>query len=126
LTIEPNAFAFRRRCCSWQGQRRAWPRPRPAPPQVCSIEVAKGYGAAEWREDLKRILKRAGLEGRDAVFLLADSQIIQEGFLEDVNNVLNSGGLRTRVSGFASCVSRVRGRRSRRGVAPRGGELRGG
>jgi dynein heavy chain len=53
--------------------------------------VAKGYGAAEWRDDLRRVLKRAGVEGRDCVFLLADTQIIQEGFLEDVNNILNAG-----------------------------------
>lgn len=54
--------------------------------------MAKGYGTAEWRDDLKRILKRAGLEGRDCVFLLADTQIIQENQLEDINNVLNAGG----------------------------------
>lgn len=58
---------------------------------MCSIEVGKGYSAAEWREDLRRVLKRAGVEGRDVVFLLADSQIVQEGFLEDVNNILNAG-----------------------------------
>jgi hypothetical protein len=73
---------------------------RPNPHQVCGIEVAKGYGAAEWRDDLKRVLKRAGLEGRDCVFLLADTQIIQEGFLEDVNNILNAGKERPRL-GFS-------------------------
>ena len=59
--------------------------------QLCTIEVAKGYSAVEWREDLKRILKRAGLEGRDCVFLLSDTQITKEGFLEDINNLLNAG-----------------------------------
>lgn len=34
--------------------------------------------------------KVAGLEGRPLVFIFADSQITNEGFLEDINNVLNS------------------------------------
>lgn len=59
--------------------------------EVATIEVSKGYGAQEWRDDLRRVLKRAGLEGRDTVFLLADGQVVQEGFLEDVNNILNAG-----------------------------------
>ncbi|KAF8071068.1 Dnah1 [Scenedesmus sp. PABB004] len=42
-------------------------------------------------QDLKRVLLKAGLEGRDTVFLLRDTQIVQEAFLEDVNNILNSG-----------------------------------
>lgn len=42
-------------------------------------------------QDLKRVLKKAGLDGRDTMFLFSDSQIIQEGFLEDLNNILNAG-----------------------------------
>jgi hypothetical protein len=45
--------------------------------EVFSIEIAKGYGANEWREDLRRLLRRAGCEGREVVFLLSDTQIIQ-------------------------------------------------
>ncbi|WIA31960.1 hypothetical protein OEZ86_002815 [Tetradesmus obliquus] len=59
--------------------------------EVVQIEIAKGYGNNEWREDLKRVLKKAGLEGRDTVFLFSDTQIMQEGFLEDLNNILNAG-----------------------------------
>jgi dynein heavy chain len=44
-----------------------------------------------WLQDLKRVLKKAGLEGRDTVFLFSDTQIVQEGFLEDINSILNSG-----------------------------------
>lgn len=47
--------------------------------------------AATLVQDLKRVLKKAGLEGRDTVFLFSDTQIIQEGFLEDLNNILNAG-----------------------------------
>jgi len=45
-----------------------------------------------WLQDLKRVLKKAGLEGRDTVFLFSDTQIVQESFLEDINSILNSGG----------------------------------
>lgn len=42
-------------------------------------------------QDLKRVLKKAGIEGRDLVFLFIDTQINHEGFLEDINNILNAG-----------------------------------
>ena len=37
------------------------------------------------------LLKRAGLEGKPHVFLFADSQIKDEGFVEDINMILNTG-----------------------------------
>ena len=58
---------------------------------LVGVEISKGYGRAEWRDDLKRVLMRAGVEEKPTVFLFADTQIIFEGMLEDVNNILNSG-----------------------------------
>ncbi|XP_048578532.1 dynein axonemal heavy chain 1-like isoform X2 [Nematostella vectensis] len=55
------------------------------------IELAKNYGVAEWREDLKKILLKAGVENKSMVFLFSDTQIKSETFLEDLNNVLNAG-----------------------------------
>jgi dynein heavy chain len=55
------------------------------------IELVRGYGMAEWREDLKRVFMQAGLDNKPTVFLLNDTQIVNEGFLEDVNNLLNNG-----------------------------------
>ena len=55
------------------------------------IEVAKGYGKNEWRDDLRKVLMMAGCEGKNVVFLFTDTQIVQENFLEDINNILNSG-----------------------------------
>ena len=40
---------------------------------------------------MKSFLKLAGGNGEGTVFLLADSQIKDEAFLEDANNLLNSG-----------------------------------
>lgn len=35
----------------------------------------------------------AGAKNEDTVFLFTDTQIVQEEFLEDINNMLNSGFL---------------------------------
>ena len=55
------------------------------------IELCKGYGGAEFREDLKSLYNIAGIEGKPVTFLFTDNQIVEEGFVEDVNNMLNSG-----------------------------------
>ena len=40
---------------------------------------------------LKALLKAAGKEGKTTVFLLTDTQIKEESFLEDVDGLLNAG-----------------------------------
>lgn len=49
--------------------------PPPTPLQVFQVEISKSYGRAEWREDLKRVLKRAGADVQPTVFLLSDAQV---------------------------------------------------
>ncbi|XP_047461369.1 dynein axonemal heavy chain 3 [Mugil cephalus] len=55
------------------------------------IELTKNYCMSDWREDLKRMMLKAGIEGRSLVFLFNDSQIKDEAMLEDVNMLLNTG-----------------------------------
>ncbi|KAI9002652.1 dynein heavy chain and region D6 of dynein motor-domain-containing protein [Gaertneriomyces semiglobifer] len=55
------------------------------------IELTRAYGHVEWREDIKKLYRAAGLEGKNTVFLLSDTQIKNETFLEDINSILNSG-----------------------------------
>ncbi|KAG3118423.1 Dynein heavy chain 6, axonemal [Phytophthora idaei] len=55
------------------------------------IEITRGYGTNEFHEDLKKLMISAGVGGQSTVFLFTDSQIVEESFLEDINNVLNSG-----------------------------------
>ena len=46
-----------------------------------------------WREDIKKILMQTGLENRQTSFLFADTQIVNEQMVEDLNSILNSGDI---------------------------------
>eukprot|EP00798_Chlamydomonas_sp_ICE-L_P012762 gene12762-16013_t len=58
---------------------------------ICGMDLFQSYTRVDWREDLKKILKKAGGEAKATVFLFSDTQIKDEGFVEDINNILNSG-----------------------------------
>jgi dynein heavy chain len=59
--------------------------------ELFQVEITKGYTSVEWREDLKKVLRRAAEGSNPAVFLFTDTQIKQESFLEDISNLLNTG-----------------------------------
>ena len=56
-----------------------------------TIEVSKGYGMNEWRDDLRKVLKQAGMANKPTVFMIDDTQIKMESFVEDISNLLNTG-----------------------------------
>ncbi|CCI46649.1 unnamed protein product [Albugo candida] len=58
---------------------------------LIQLEIARSYGLTEWKTDLKRVLQLAGVQNLPTVFLLSDSQIVEECFLDDVNALLNTG-----------------------------------
>ena len=58
---------------------------------VMTIELTKTYCTIDWHTDLIRMLKAAGTKDTPVTFLLTDTQIKEESFLEDVNSILNSG-----------------------------------
>jgi len=54
-------------------------------------EAKKKYEIKDFRENIKKAMMPAGIQGERYVFLINDNQITREAFLEDVNNLLNSG-----------------------------------
>ncbi|CAJ1086733.1 dynein heavy chain 2%2C axonemal-like [Xyrichtys novacula] len=59
--------------------------------QVFQVEVTKQYRKQEFREDIKKLYRLTGVDNKPAVFLFNDTQIVDESFLEDINNILSSG-----------------------------------
>nr|XP_036867942.1 dynein heavy chain 6, axonemal [Manis javanica] len=55
------------------------------------IELNRGYNYDSFHDDLRKLYKLAGVDDRNMVFLFTDTQIVVEEFLEDINNILNSG-----------------------------------
>ncbi|VEL10355.1 unnamed protein product [Protopolystoma xenopodis] len=58
---------------------------------VFEIRLSRGYGEREFREDIKAMYNRLGLENRSTVFMFGDQHVVEESFLELVNNMLTSG-----------------------------------
>jgi dynein heavy chain len=56
---------------------------------IFEISLSRGYGENEFREDLKELYKRLG--GEPMVFLFTDAHVVEEGFLEYINNMLTTG-----------------------------------
>ncbi|CAF3110570.1 unnamed protein product [Rotaria sp. Silwood2] len=55
------------------------------------IELSRGYNYDSFHEDLKKLYEQTGPNNQNTVFLFTDNQIVVEEFLEDINNILNSG-----------------------------------
>ncbi|XP_047529766.1 dynein axonemal heavy chain 3 [Vanessa atalanta] len=60
---------------------------------VIQIEISRVYGQSEWRDDIRKMLMKAGIIGKPLVFLFADNQIMYEGMVEDINMLLNTGDI---------------------------------
>ncbi|XP_018599950.2 dynein heavy chain 2, axonemal [Scleropages formosus] len=58
---------------------------------IFQVEVTKQYRKQEFREDIKKLYWQTGVENKPTVFLFNDTQIVDETFLEDINNILSSG-----------------------------------
>lgn len=56
-----------------------------------SIEVGAKYRTTDFQEDLKLLFRQTGVHYKETMFLFDESQIVEERFLEEMNNILTSG-----------------------------------
>ncbi|XP_074463065.1 dynein axonemal heavy chain 10 [Larus michahellis] len=59
--------------------------------EVFEIVLSRGYGENNFREDLKNLYQKLGIENKSMVFLFTDAHVAEESFLELINNMLTSG-----------------------------------
>jgi dynein heavy chain, axonemal len=59
--------------------------------EIYQIEIKKNYSKTEFREDLKNLMRSLGVKGERTTFIFNDNSIKEESFLEDINNILNTG-----------------------------------
>ncbi|CCW70441.1 unnamed protein product [Phytomonas sp. Hart1] len=56
-----------------------------------TISAAKEYGYSDFLDDIRQLLLKAGQKGYSTVFVLSDSQITSDTFLEDICSLFNTG-----------------------------------
>lgn len=54
------------------------------------IELSKNYGMSEWREDVKKVLLKAGLQNLPITFLFSDTQVPVPGAAGKVHSGLGA------------------------------------
>lgn len=59
--------------------------------EMYEITLSRGYNETAFKEDLKKLYNQLGVERKKTVFLFTASQVIEEGFLEFINNILMIG-----------------------------------
>ncbi|XP_044777260.1 dynein axonemal heavy chain 10 isoform X1 [Neomonachus schauinslandi] len=59
--------------------------------EVFEILLTRGYSENNFREDLKNLYLKLGIENKMMIFLFTDAHVAEEGFLELINNMLTSG-----------------------------------
>ena len=56
-----------------------------------SIEITKGFNTEKFRHVMKIYMKEVGIDRTGISFVMTDTQIINETFIENLNNLLNTG-----------------------------------
>ncbi|XP_006149290.1 dynein heavy chain 10, axonemal [Tupaia chinensis] len=59
--------------------------------EVFEILLSRGYSENNFRDDLKSLYLKLGIENKTMIFLFTDAHVAEEGFLELINNMLTSG-----------------------------------
>lgn len=56
-----------------------------------SPSMPLGYGLQSFRNDLKALMIKTGVEGQSVCLFLEDHQLVNPGFLECINSLLTGG-----------------------------------
>jgi len=59
--------------------------------KIFNIELTNSYNETNWKDDLRRLLKQTGAKNIPTVLMVSDNNIKKESYLEDINNILNTG-----------------------------------
>jgi dynein heavy chain len=59
--------------------------------ELFQMDGSSGYGVVEWHDDLKVVLRKAGEANRPTVFLMTDTQMKYDSFVEDISCIFNTG-----------------------------------
>ncbi|XP_050408300.1 dynein axonemal heavy chain 10 [Patella vulgata] len=59
--------------------------------EVFEITLSRGYNENSFRDDLKVLYNMLGTENKKVSFLFTDQHVVEDGFLELINNMLTSG-----------------------------------
>lgn len=59
--------------------------------QIFEISLTRGYNEHSFREDMKKLFQIVGVDNKPMVFLFTAANIVDESFLEMVNNMLMIG-----------------------------------
>ncbi|KAM5191717.1 dynein axonemal heavy chain 10 [Mantella aurantiaca] len=88
--------------------------------EVFEIILSRGYGENSFREDLKNLYIKLGLENKKMIFLFTDAHVAEEGFLELINNMLTSGMVPALFPDEEkeSVLSQIRDEASKNGMGP--------
>lgn len=78
-----------------------------APAQVFQLTLSKSYGVAAFLDDLRGLYRLAGSAAKGVMFIMTDSDVKDEQFLEYINAFLMTGEVRLCVSAPCSCCLAV-------------------
>ena len=59
--------------------------------EVFEINLTRGYNDESFRDDLKKLYNILGVQNKPTMFLFTDNHVVEEGFLELMNNMLTTG-----------------------------------
>ncbi|XP_075852592.1 dynein axonemal heavy chain 10 [Microcebus murinus] len=59
--------------------------------EVFEIMLSRGYAENNFRDDLKNLYLKLGIDNKMMIFLFTDAHVAEESFLELINNMLTSG-----------------------------------